>query len=140
MENHIVKIDIEYLGDLHCKITHVPSGQQFLTDAPVDNNGKGEYISPTDLLGTASASCIATIMGMVAKNNNINIDGMKVTVSKEMVNIPFRRIGKLTLDFIFPNLLNEKEYQLMRNVVITCPVTRSLSSDIEFTANFSYME
>ena len=140
MESNVVKIFVEYLGDLHCEITHGPSGQKFLTDAPLDNHGKAEYISPTDLLGTASASCIATIMGIVANNNNIDIKGMNITVDKQMTNVPFRRIAKLSLDIVFPHQLNEKEFQLMKNVVNTCPVTRSLSSELEFEVNYSFAE
>lgn len=138
MESHTVKIDIEYLGDLHCQITHGPSGQTFLTDAPVDNNGKGEYISPTDLLGTASGSCIATIMGIVARNHNFNIDGLKITVTKEMANQPYRRIAKLTMDINFPRELSQKEFELLQNVVKTCPVTRSLSQELEMVINYSF--
>ena len=140
MEKHTTQIFVDYLGDLHCQITHGPSGQQFLTDAPTDNQGNGEYISPTDLLGTASASCIATIMGIVARNNNIDIVGLKITVNKEMTNVPFRRVAKLTMDFVFPHKLNDKEFQLMKNVVNTCPVTRSISSDVEIVPNFSFAE
>lgn len=138
MENHKVQIDIEYLGDLHCQIKHGPSGQTFMTDAPVDNNGKGEYISPTDLLGTASGSCIATIMGIVARNQNFNIDGLKITVTKEMSNHPFRRIAKLTMDIVFPRELTSKEFELLQNVVKTCPVTRSLSQELQLIVNFSF--
>jgi putative redox protein len=140
MDKHIVKIGVEYLGDLHCEITHGPSGQKFLTDAPVDNQGRGEFISPTDMLGTAVGSCIATIMGIVAKNNNIDITGMKVTISKEMTNIPYRRIARLTLDIEFPHMLNEKEFGLMSNVPKTCPVTRSISPEVELIINYSYRQ
>ena len=132
----MVEIFVEYLGDLHCKVKHGPSGQEFLTDAPLDNEGKAEFISPTDLLATASASCITTIMGIVARNNNIDIVGLKVKATKEMVNVPYRRISKLTIDFVFPKKLNEKEFQLMSNVVKTCPVTRSLSPDVELEVHF----
>ena len=138
MEKHIVAIDIDYLGDLHCEITHRPSGQKFLTDAPLDNQGKAEYISPTDLLGTAVASCIATIMGIVARNNNIDIKGMKMTVYKEMTNVPHRRIAKLALDIVFPNILNDKEFKLLSNVPGTCPVTRSISKDVEIVIKYSF--
>ena len=132
----MVEIFVEYLGDLHCKVKHGPSGQEFLTDAPLDNEGKAEYISPTDLLATASASCITTIMGIVARNNNIDIKGLKVRAVKEMINVPFRRISKLMIDFDFPKELNDKEFALMSNVVKICPVTRSLSPDIEFEVHF----
>ncbi len=132
----MVEIFVEYLGDLHCKVKHGPSGQEFLTDAPLDNEGKAEYISPTDLLATASASCITTIMGIVARNNSIDIVGLKVKATKEMVNHPYRRISKLTIDFVFPKELNDKEFQLMSNVVKTCPVTRSLSPEVELEVHF----
>jgi uncharacterized OsmC-like protein len=138
MDNHIVNINIEYLGDLHTEITHGPSGQKFLTDAPVDNQGKGEFISPTDMLGTAVGSCIATIMGIVARNNDIDIKGMRVNVQKEMANTPFRRISKLTLDIAFPKQLTEKEFAMLSNVPNTCPVTRSISKDVELVINYSY--
>ena len=134
----MVQIFVEYLGDLHCEITHGPTGQKFITDAPVDNHGKGEFISPTDLLGTASASCIATIMGIVANNHNIDIKGMKITVIKEMTNIPFRRIAKLYMEIVFPHPLTDKEFKLMENVVKTCPVTRSISSEVELLVNYSF--
>jgi putative redox protein len=134
----MVQIDVEYLGDLHCKLTHGPSGSTFLTDAPLDNEGKGEFFSPTDLLAAASASCIATIMGIVARKHSIAIEGMKITALKEMTNVPFRRVAKLRLEVVYPNKLNENEFQLLANVVRTCPVTRSLSPDVEFEIEYKY--
>lgn len=127
----MVQIDIDYLGDLMCKVTHVPSGNIFFTDAPLDNNGEARYISPTDLLAASIGSCIATIMGIKAKTNNINIDGLKLTVTKEMDNLPFRRVSKLTVRIYFAHNLNEKDYAIMQNVVNTCPVTKSLLPEIE---------
>lgn len=127
----MVQIDIDYLGDLMCKVTHVPSGNTFFTDAPLDNNGEARYISPTDLLAASIGSCIATIMGIKAKTNNINIDGLKLTVTKEMDNLPFRRVSKLTVRIYFAHNLNEKDYAIMQNVVNTCPVTKSLLPEIE---------
>ena len=138
MAKHQVKIDVEYLGDLHCNVTHGPSGHSFLTDAPVDNEGKGEYISPTDLAAASIGSCISTIMGIKARNNNIDIKGMKVSVTKEMVNQPFRRIGKLIFEINFPHKLNDKDFQILSNVVKTCPVTRSLSPDVELDYTFNF--
>lgn len=136
----MVRIDVEYLGDLHCSVTHTPSGQVFMTDAPVDNNGKGEMISPTDLVAASIGSCIATIMGIKANANNIDIEGMKISTFKDMVNEPFRRIGKLTIDITFPHQLNDKEFAIMENVVRTCPVTRSLLPEIELQYSFSYAD
>lgn len=138
MGKHQVKIDIEYLGDLHCSVTHGPSGYSFMTDAPVDNEGKGEFISPTDLAGASIGSCVATIMGIKARNNDIDIKGMKISVIKEMLNEPFRRIGKLIIDITFPHELNDKEFNILSNVVKTCPVTRSLSPDVELEYDFHF--
>ncbi len=136
----MVRIDIEYLGDLHTKCKHGPSGQEFLTDAPVDNRGKGEYFSPTDLLATASASCIATIMGIKAKDNNIDIKGMKITVDKEMINEPYRHVKKLTYRVVFPHKLNSKDFTIMKNVIRGCPVTRSLDPAVELEVNYEFAE
>ncbi|MGA2298553.1 MAG: OsmC family protein [FCB group bacterium] len=136
----MVQINVEYLGDLHCRVQHGPSGQEFLTDAPTDNQGKGEFISPTDLAAAAIGSCIPTIMGIVANKNNIDIKGLKITVLKEMINEPYRRIGKLSLDMVFPHKLNDHDFQLMKNVIKTCPVTRSLHPDIEIEAVYRFAE
>src|SRR5690606_41637508 len=75
----LVQIDVEYLGDLHCKVIHTPSGQSFITDAPIDNQGKGEFISPTDLTAASIASCIATIMAIKARNSGFDIEDRKST-------------------------------------------------------------
>ncbi|MFH1052225.1 MAG: OsmC family protein [bacterium] len=137
---HSVQIDVEYLGDLHCKAIHGPSGNEIVTDAPLDNQGKGEYFSPTDLAATAIGVCIPTIMGIKARQNNIDIAGLKVTVNKEMMNEPYRRIKKLKLNFVFPKKLNDKDFQIMKNVIKTCPVTRSLHPDIEIETNYSFAD
>ena len=134
----MIEIYIDYLGDLHCKVKHGPSGQEFLTDAPIDNQGKGEYFSPTDLAATAMGSCIATIMGIKAREHNIDIVGMKIKVTKEMMNQPYRRIKKLTLDVVFPHKLNEHDFTIMKNVIKTCPVTRSLHPDIEIDVEYRF--
>lgn len=136
----MVRIDVEYLGDLHTRCKHGPSGQTFLTDAPVDNRGKGEYFSPTDLLATASASCIATIMGIKAKDNDIDIKGMKITVDKEMINVPYRRVKKLTYRIVFPHALNNKDFTIMKNVIRSCPVTRSLDPQVELDVNYEFAD
>ena len=139
MEKHIVRIDVDYLGNLNCKVTHSSSGQSFLTDAPLDNQGKAEYISPTDLLVASIASCISTIMGIKANQNDINIDGMKVEAFKEMANEPYRRISKISLKFLFPNKLDDKQFKLLSNVVKICPVTKSISPDVELDVTFDYL-
>jgi putative redox protein len=138
MDNYKVKVDVEYLGDLHCKATHGPSGHEILTDAPVDNQGKGEYFSPTDMAGTAMATCVVTIMGIIAQNHDIDIKGLKVSVSKEMMNEPYRRIKRLEIIFDFPKKLNEKEFRLLSAAVDKCPVTRSFHPDIIIDRQFNF--
>lgn len=136
----MVQINVEYLGDLHCVVEHGPSGQKFMTDAPIDNQGKGEFFSPTDLVATAIGSCIATIMGILARNNNIDIVGMKIQVQKEMMNQPYRRIKKLFLNIEFPHRLNDHDFTIMKNVIKTCPVTRSLHPEIELEVNYDFAQ
>ncbi|HRP01628.1 MAG TPA: OsmC family protein [Candidatus Kapabacteria bacterium] len=136
----MVNIIVDYLDNLNCKVTHEPSGTYFLTDAPLDNNGKAEYISPTDLAAASIGSCIATIMGIKANANNINLSGLKIIVSKEMINEPFRRINKLTVNVYFKNSYNDKEKAILENVIKTCPVSRSLLPEIEIISNVHYIE
>lgn len=85
---------LEYLGDLQLKATHVRSGQSFVTDAPVDNNGKGSAFSPTDLLASSLGLCMITIMGIAAQNSGFSIDGTKASVTKIMASDP-RRVGEI---------------------------------------------
>ena len=92
-----VRIDVEYLGELRCRSVHAPSGNQLLTDAPVDNQGKGEAFSPTDLVATALATCVLTTMGIVAARHGWDLAGSHASVEKAMVNDPHRRIGRLEL-------------------------------------------
>ncbi|GAB1372609.1 OsmC family protein [Candidatus Kapaibacterium sp.] len=132
----MVQIDIEYIGDLHCKITHTPSGQSFITDAPVDNNGKGEFISPTDLTAASIGSCIATIMAIRARNSGFEIEGLRISVVKHMKNEPIRHINKFELRIYLPFKYSEKEFAILQNVVKTCPVSRSLADFVEFDTKF----
>lgn len=132
----MVRLDIEYLGDLHCKVTHTPSGNSFLTDAPLDNQGNAEFISPTDLTAASIASCIATIMGIAARSRNIDIKGLKVSAQKEMAQQPLRRISAIYLDFDFPNELSDDEIRLFAGIIKNCPVSRSLHPDIKLSTVF----
>jgi|YNPMSStandDraft_1061717.scaffolds.fasta_scaffold00007_35 putative redox protein len=132
----MVTINVEYLGDLHCKVTHEPSQTCFLTDAPLDNQGKAEFISPTDLTAASIASCIATIMGIAAKSRNLDIKGLKIAAKKEMINKPLRRISAIYLDIDFPIELNDDEKNVFINIIRNCPVSRSLHPDIKIDVIF----
>jgi putative redox protein len=132
----MVQIDVEYIGDLHCKVTHTPSGQTFFTDAPTDNQGKGELISPTDLTAASIASCIATIMAIRARNAGFDMMGLKISAIKNMINEPFRHISKIELKIYLPRIYDDKEMTILKNVVKTCPVSRSLAPDVEVLSTF----
>ena len=133
----MVQIDLTYLGDLRVEATHGPSKTKLITDAPVDNQGKGESFSPTDLVATALGSCMITIMGIVAKRHRINLEGTKITVKKHMVENP-RRIGKLEVHFKIPGKINEKDRKLLENAAYTCPVHQSIHPEIEKDIKFEW--
>jgi len=135
-----VEIDVEYLGDLHCEATHGPSGHAFVTDAPVDNGGKGDAFSPTDLVATAQASCILTIMGLVAQENGLDLSGARAHVTKEMVADPRRRIGTLSVTVSVPGgeRLSEEDRAKLENAANVCPVKQSLHPDVNVVIEFVY--
>src|SRR5215207_6547097 len=97
-----VQIDIVYQGELRCTATHGPSQQQLFTDAPVDNHGRGESFSPTDLVATALGACMLTIMGIFSQRHAIDLKGTTVSVQKEMTQTPPRRIARLTTEIHLP--------------------------------------
>jgi len=125
----MVKIEVEYTGELHCSATHGPSARKLETDAPVDNQGKGESFSPTDLVATALGTCMATVMGIYANRHGINLSGMKLEVTKEMTQTPPRRIARLSTQFWMPAGLERNE--ALENAAVTCPVHQSLHLDIQ---------
>jgi putative redox protein len=131
----MVEINIVYQGELRCTAEH-PSGAVITTDAPKDNHGKGESFSPTDLVATALGSCMLTIMGIAAGKMQIDITGTKVTVTKEMIAVPIRRIGKLITSITIPLALNEEQKQKLKDAALTCPVHQSLHPDIELPIAF----
>jgi putative redox protein len=132
----MVKVTIEYIGQLHCSATHGPSGAAIETDAPVDNQGKGESFSPTDLVATALGSCMATTMGIYARQKGIAIEGMRVEVGKEMTQSGPRKIARLTTDIYMPEGLEQNS--ALENAALTCPVHRSLHPDVEKPVNFHW--
>jgi putative redox protein len=122
---------IEYLGDLRTQSKHLRSGNEITTDAPIDNNGKGEAFSPTDLLATSLGNCMLTIMGMVAERNQIDIRGTKVDITKIMEANP-RRVSEIIVEMQMPNgNFTDQEKQLLENAARTCPVAKSLHPDLK---------
>ncbi len=127
----MVEIKISYAGDLHCDATHGPSGNTLTTDAPVDNQGLGQSFSPTDLLATALGSCMATVVGIVARRKEISLDGMRVTVRKFMSDDAPRRVVRLELDLDMPLPESHPDRGILEAAARGCPVHHSIHPDIE---------
>jgi putative redox protein len=134
----MVKIDIRYEGGLRCAATHGPSGQTLQTDAPVDNHGRGESFSPTDLVATALGTCMATIMGIVADRHALDLRGMEITVTKEMSSEAPRRIAKLATTIKVPLPPDHPQRILLENAALTCPVHKSLGGEMEKPVDFAW--
>ncbi len=134
----MVKVQIHYEGGLRCAATHGPSGKTVFTDAPVDNHGKGESFSPTDLVATALGACMATIMGIVAERHQIDLRGMEVEVTKEMSTDTPRRIAKLVTTIKVPLPPDHPQRVLLENAALTCPVHQSLSAEMEKPVDFEW--
>ncbi len=137
-----VEIEVVYEGGLRCAATHGPSRQSLTTDAPVDNGGKGSAFSPTDLVATALGTCMATVMGLVAQRNQLNLDGLRIQVIKEMVADPVRRIGSLKTRLILPqgSSLSNADRARLEAAAKACPVKQSLHPDIKLPVEFVYPE
>lgn len=134
----MVAIQIEYHGDLHCKAVHGPSGTELNTDAPKDNQGRGESFSPTDLVATALGSCMLTIMGILARTLDLDISGATATVAKEMTAKPPRRIERLTVRIHVPHALSAEDQEKLERAAHACPVHKSLHPDIEIPIEFTW--
>jgi uncharacterized OsmC-like protein len=128
----------EYLGDLRTRDLHIKSGNTVITDAPVDNNGKGEAFSPTDLVCAALSSCMMTIMGQVAEREKIDLTGLKTDITKIMTSNP-RKIGEIQIVFTHNHLAaDDKQKQKLKNAALTCPVALSLSETVKQTVVFNF--
>jgi len=136
----MVEIQLDYEGDLHCNALHVSSGTRLSTDAPVDNNGRGESFSPTDLVATGLGACMATVMGIVANRKEISLEGMKVKVRKFMSEDLPRRIVKLEVDLDMPLAGDHPERKVFEGAARGCPVHHSLHPDIEVVMKWSWKE
>lgn len=134
----MVQIDVTYQGGLRCRAVHGPSGTELVTDAPVDNHGKGESFSPTDLVATALGVCIPTIMGIVAEREKIDLTSLRITVQKEMSADPPRRIAKLTTRIVMPKGLTEQQRAKLEKVAHTCPVHQTLQGKVDMPIEFVY--
>ena len=132
----MVTIQVEYQGDLHCKAVHGPSQAEINTDAPTDNQGRGESFSPTDLVATALGSCMLTVMGIQARTLKIDIAGATATVEKEMTGTAPRRIQSLAVKIHVPHALSSEDQLKLERAAHTCPVHKSLHPDIQVPIEF----
>ncbi len=127
-----------YHGNLRTEALHVKSGQKIITDAPLDNQGKGEAFSPTDLLSASLGSCMLTLMGIAAKTHQIDIEGATMKITKVMASNP-RKVAEVIIEFTIPGKsFSEKEKKILEKAALTCPVALSLHPDLKQTVHFSY--
>lgn len=124
-----------YIDDLQFEVKHENSGQTFITDAPVDNNGKGLAFSPTDILATSLGVCMVTIMGMASQTHGFSMKGVRGEVTKIMASDP-RRVSEIILDLYFPdNGYTDKQKKIITQITKTCPVAFSLHPDLKQVVN-----
>ena len=133
----MVEISVTYEGELHTRALHGPSRSALETDAPKDNEGRGEAFSPTDLLATALGSCMLTVMGIVARRHAWDLAGARARVEKHMVAQPVRRVGKLVVELAMP-AVPEKAQAVLERTAHTCPVHQSLHPDVEVDVTFDW--
>lgn len=126
----MVKCSIVYEGGLHCRLEHGPSGSVVSTDAPVDNHGKGESFSPTDLMCAATAACMSTIMGIYAEQHGLNLTGMRLEVAKEMSAAP-RRIARISIEIHLPLPADTPHREALEQCALGSPAMHSLHPGIE---------
>ena len=136
----MVNITGSYSGDLHCTAVHGPSGTTLSTDAPKDNQGRGEAFSPTDLVATAYATCVATTMAMAARKHGVELAGLRYEVTKEMTPSPPRRIARLRLSVWMPPAARQAPAGALEHAAHHCPVHLSLDPSVEKLIEFHWDE
>jgi uncharacterized OsmC-like protein len=135
----MVTITATYDGGLRCTAQHAPSGRTLITDAPVDNHGKGESFSPTDLVATATAACMMTVMGIAAERHGVDLKGTTVSIGKEMSSDLPRRIMALRSVMTIPLPSDHPQRALLEGAAKACPVKQSLSPEIDTEVEFRWV-
>ena len=134
----MVTIHTQYIGGLRTKAVHLKSGNELVTDAPLDNKGRGEAFSPTDLLAASLGSCMITIAGMAAQEHGFSIDGTTIDITKLMASDP-RRVAEVIVELHFPkNNFTEKQKKIIQVACLNCPVAKSLHPDLKQTVIFTF--
>lgn len=130
---------VRYIGALRNEASHIRSGQSILTDAPLDNNGKGEAFSPTDLLATSLGACALTVMGIRARDEGFDLEDTQVLVEKEMADNP-RRVSAIRLHFVLKANCDLKMQKILEGIGRNCPVAKSLSPEVEQDLSFTWQD
>jgi putative redox protein len=138
----MVRITLRYPGELHTEAVHEPSSARLETDAPRDNHGKGESFSPTDLLATSLGACMMTVMGILARKEGLDIDGLLATVDKYMTVSPPRRVARLVVEVTLPidqgARLDASQRAALEAAGETCPVRLSLSESVAVETSYRW--
>ena len=134
----MVPFTLTYRGELRCELIHGPSRATLITDAPVDNHGKGEAFSPTDLLVTSLATCMATTMAIVAKRDKLAFESLTVAAEKHMTAAPPRKVARAVLRFAMPAGIPTERRAVLERAAHTCPVGLSLHPDVAVEVSFTY--
>ncbi len=134
----MVEIQLSYEGELRCLAQHMPSGREISTDAPVDNHGRGESFSPTDLLATSLGACMLTIMAIAGEKHGWDLGGARARVEKHMVADPARRVGRLDVEIHVPHSLDSKAQRILERAAHSCPVHRSLHPDVDVALSLRF--
>jgi putative redox protein len=132
----MVKVEVAYLGDLRTEAVHGPSRSTIQTDAPLDNCGKGELFSPTDLVGTALGTCVLTILGIYAQKHGLDVSGATASVQKEMTAVPVRRISTLSTEVTIPLPAQTPHREAIERALLSCPVHASLHPEMNKPIHF----
>lgn len=134
----MVEITVNYQGELHCQAQHGPSQMFLETDAPVDNQGRGEAFSPTDLVATALGTCMATMMGIVARQKDLTLQGLRIVVKKVMSSDLPRRISQLEVEISVPLPSGHASAESLETAAMNCPVNQSLHPDVDVKVRWKW--
>jgi len=136
----MVPFTLTYRGELRCELTHGPSKATIITDAPVDNHGKGESFSPTDLVASGLGVCMATVMGITATRAGVRLDGLTAQIEKHMTSAPPRRIARIVVRFAMPAGIPAQTRPVLEKAAHTCPVALSLHPEVVQDVSFGYAD
>ncbi len=137
MQKYTMTAALVYIGNLRCSVEHIQSGTSIESDAPIDNKGKGEKFSPTDLLCVSLGTCMLTTMAIKAADLDVELKGSKAAITKHMLSDP-RRVGKIEVSVTLPETGTEKDRKILEKAGDNCPVMKSIHPDINVEINYDW--